>query len=76
MNVTRESSISGIVRTLDLAITPEQVDAYNNGEPLETAFPTLDEKEREFYIAGVTDEDWDAMRLLQNAFKGEGKKES
>ena len=73
MKVTRKSIISGVVRTLDLAITPEQVAAYNAGTLVQNAFPTLDKKEREFYKTGVTGEEWDA--LFPPTDEDEGKKE-
>lgn len=61
MLVTRKSLLSGIVRTMDLPITPEQVDNYNRGELAQRAFPQLPADEREFYISGATPEEWDEV---------------
>jgi len=61
MLVTRKSLLSGVVRTMDLPITPEQVDNYNRGELAQRAFPQLSADEREFYISGTTSEEWDEV---------------
>ena len=59
MQVTRTSMISGMTRTLDLPITLEQVAAYNRGALVQDAFPDLSEDLREFFISGITAEEWD-----------------
>ena len=58
MLVTRKSMFTGIERTLDLDITQEQVDAYNNGALVQNAFPNLSADDREFIMTGVTAEEW------------------
>jgi hypothetical protein len=60
MKITRTSAVSGITRTLDLDITPEQVAAFNGGALVQNAFPNLSNAEREFILTGVTQEEWDA----------------
>jgi hypothetical protein len=62
MLVTRRSAFSGFVRTMELNITVEQVAAYTRGGILiQDAFPQLSASEREFYMTGVTQEEWDDM---------------
>lgn len=59
MLVTRKSMFTGIERTLDLDITQEQVDAYNNGAKIQHAFPHLSADDREFIMTGATADEWD-----------------
>ncbi|HUW46113.1 MAG TPA: hypothetical protein VMW50_10020 [Dehalococcoidia bacterium] len=61
MNITRTSPFTGITRTLDIPVTEEQVQAYQNGELIQRAFPHLSPGEREFIKTGITDEEWDTM---------------
>jgi len=61
MDITRKSLTSGIIRTRDLNITPQQIDAYLNGALIQEAFPQLDADDREFFKTGITSEEWDAM---------------
>jgi len=61
MDITRKSLASGIIRTRDLNITPQQIDAYLNGALIQEAFPQLDADDREFFKTGITSEEWDAM---------------
>ena len=60
MQITKTSMISGIKRTLELDITPEQIDRYQNGALLQDAFPNLSKADREFLKTGITDEEWQA----------------
>ena len=61
MNITRTSIVSNITRTLELDCTPEQVQAWEEGELAQNAFPNLDASEREFLMTGITAEEWDDM---------------
>lgn len=61
MNITRTSIVSNITRTLELDCTPEQVQAWEEGELAQNAFPNLDASEREFVMTGITSEEWDEM---------------
>jgi hypothetical protein len=60
MNVTRTSRLTGVTRTRDLDITPEQVAAYQRGARVQHAFPHLSDDDREFWISGITPDEWDA----------------
>lgn len=59
MKITRISPISGIERTIDLPTTQEQIDAHTNGEYIQVAMKNLTAGQREFYMTGITDEEWD-----------------
>ena len=61
MNITRTSIVSNITRTLELDCTPEQVQAWEEGELAQNACPNLDASEREFVMTGITSEEWDDM---------------
>jgi hypothetical protein len=59
MKITRKSMISGRFHTLDVAITEEQLRAYENGALVQDAFPHLSPEEREFLMTGITPEEWE-----------------
>lgn len=61
MKVTRTSPRTGQVNTMDLDITDAQMHAYTTGTMLQDAFPNLTPAEREFWLTGYTQEDWDAI---------------
>ena len=59
MRVTRTSRITGIIRTLELDITPAEYESFRNGKLVQEAMPHLTADEREFLISGVTQNEWD-----------------
>lgn len=61
MEVTRTSKLTGVTRTLDLPITEEQLIDYSRGALIQDAFWNLSASEREFFMTGITDEEWNAM---------------
>ena len=61
MKVTRKSQASGETRTMDLDITPQQLLDYEKGMKIQYAFPNLTTAEREFFMTGITEEEWNAM---------------
>ena len=58
MEVTRTSKLSGVTRTLDLPITMDQLIDYSRGALIQDAFWNLSVSEREFFMTGITDEEW------------------
>jgi hypothetical protein len=61
MEVTRTSKLTGIRRTMDLDITLEQMLDYDKGMLIQNAFPNLTQSEREFFMTGITEEEWNTM---------------
>ena len=59
MLIARKSIITGIIRTKDLDITQDQIDAYEiGGSLLQDAFPHLSPEDREFFKTGIDAEEW------------------
>ena len=61
MRILRKSPLTGIITTIDLPITPEQIWEYERGGLIQEVFPNLTPDEREFYKTGYTKEDWNAI---------------
>lgn len=60
MLVTRKSPFTGIVHTLDIDITEEQLRRYEEGsEVIQRAFPHLSADDREFIKTGITPQEWE-----------------
>ena len=58
MRVTKRSIISGKESTIDLPVTWEQVARWQQGTPVQDAFPHLTSDQREFLLTGITPEEW------------------
>jgi propanediol dehydratase small subunit len=58
MEITRKSLLSDTVTTRDLDITPEQIAVWRAGALLEEAFPQLTPYEREFWLTGITPQEY------------------
>lgn len=58
MKITKKSNLSGTVRTMDINITQEQYDAWQDGELIQNVMPDISRDEREFIISGITPEEW------------------
>ena len=61
MKVTRTSAYSGITRTRNLDITEGQIEAHRNGGLIQNVMPDLSDNDREFYLTGITTEEWTEM---------------
>ena len=48
-----------MLHTIDLPITIEQVNAYNRGTSVQEAFLHLTNDQREFYVTGITHDEWE-----------------
>ncbi len=57
--ITKRSLVSGLIRTLDIPVTEDQIDAWERGSPIQVAMPNLSNAEREFILTGITDDEWD-----------------
>ena len=63
MQITKTSMISGIERTMDIPVTQEQLDSWNQGMLIQEAMPNLTPDEREFIKTGITNDEWDMMEF-------------
>lgn len=61
MLITRQSTWSGKVRTLDIPVTYEQLYEWERGTLIQNAMPNLTADQREFLMTGITAEEWDEM---------------
>ena len=61
MKITRKSILSGTIRTLDIYVTEEQMEAWRSGELIQKAMPHLSDDDREFIMTGITPDEWDNM---------------
>lgn len=70
MRITRKSVISGIERTRDIPVNPEDMIRWQQGHGcIQDVMPYLNDDDREFILSGITSEEWDA------AFKEETEDE-
>jgi hypothetical protein len=60
MKITRTSMFTGVIHTLEINVTPEQIARWQGGELIQNAMPNLTPDEREFIKTGVTAEEWEA----------------
>ena len=61
MIITKTSSLSGIVRTMDLPITEDQLKNFEDGMSIQDAMPNLTPNEREFILTGIVQEEWEEL---------------
>lgn len=61
MLITKTSTLTGKVHTMDIPCTQEQIDSWRNGELIQNAMPNLDSAQREFLISGCVSGEWDDM---------------
>ena len=61
MKITRTNPFTGEENTMDLAITEQQIAAWQSGMLIQYAFPNLTAGEREFLKTGITEDAWDEM---------------
>jgi hypothetical protein len=60
MKIVRKSAFTDIIREIDLPITEEQVARYEqDGLTVQVAFPNLTEDQCEFFLTGVTPDEWE-----------------
>jgi Na+-transporting NADH:ubiquinone oxidoreductase subunit NqrF len=59
MRITKRSALTGKVHTLEIDITPEQVEQWQAGGMIQDVCPHLSVSDREFLISGSTQEEWD-----------------
>lgn len=64
MLITRQSLMTGIIRSLEIPVTAEQIDAWQAGSKIQDAMPELDAALREFVMTGITAEEWNEIPEL------------
>ena len=60
MQITRTSPFSGKENSMEIAVTVEQLNDWQNGMLIQDAMPNLSADEREFIMTGITPDEWDA----------------
>jgi hypothetical protein len=61
MQITRKSVISGIQRTKEIPVNPEDFMAWQAGHGnIQDLMPYLSLDDREFILSGITSEEWNA----------------
>ena len=59
MRITRKSVISGIERTRDIPVNPEDMIRWQAGHGnIQDLMPYLNDSDREFILSGITSEEW------------------
>ena len=65
MQITNISQLSGKETTMELDITPEQLERFynrrENGEYVQSIFPNLTPAEREFLLTGISPIEWEKI---------------
>lgn len=62
MKITRTCPFTGNVNTLEINVTQEQLNSWQNGHLLiQDAMPNLSADEREFIKTGITSEQWENL---------------
>ncbi len=61
MIITRTSPMTGMINTMDVAVTEVQIARWQGGMLIQDAMPDLSVDEREFIMTGMTPADWENM---------------
>ena len=61
MIIHRRSLLSGKTNTMDLPVTEEQIETWQNGGLIQDVFPELTLDEREFIKTGITSDEWQKL---------------
>ena len=59
MQITKVSDLTGHRHTLEVDVTPEQLDRWQQGMLIQDAMPQLNPDEREFIMTGITPREWE-----------------
>lgn len=66
MYITRTSKLTGIEHTLDIPVTKEQLELWEQGMLIQNAMPNLTPAQREFLMTGIIDSEWDSVFLIDD----------
>jgi hypothetical protein len=61
MKVAIRSLVSGAMNHMNLDVTQEQLDCWENGELVQNVMPHLSADEREFLISGCTPAEFESL---------------
>ena len=61
MKITRRCPFTGEHHTWDIAVTEQQLLAWQNGKLIQDAMPDLTADEREFIMSGIVPEQWNRI---------------
>jgi len=61
MEITKKNPFTGVETTLDLNITPLQLERWEQGELIQHAMPNLTADEREFLISGLAPGEFESL---------------
>lgn len=61
MKFTRTSIMTGSTHEMDLDITEDQLNDWNQGQLIQDVMPELSPEAREFLITGITSDEWDSL---------------
>jgi hypothetical protein len=63
--IKRRSVLTGIERTRDIPVDPNDIAAWEAGlGNVQDLMPYLNDSDREFILSGITDAEWDGMFSL------------
>lgn len=67
MRITRKSAISGIERTRDIPVNPEDYITWDRGYAnISEAMPYLSDADREFILSGIMPGEWENVFTYMN----------
>ena len=61
MMFTKTSMMTGNTHEMDLDITEDQLNDWNQGQLIQDVMPELSPEAREFLITGITSDEWDSL---------------
>ena len=56
--ITKKSMLSGKINSIELNVTQDQLNRWQDGELIQDVFPHLNAEEREFIKTGITPQEW------------------
>ena len=67
MRITRKSAISGIERTRDIPVNPEDYITWDKGYAnIGEAMPYLSDSDKEFILSGILPGEWETVFTYMN----------
>ena len=61
MIIAKRSKLTGIVSSMDIVVSEEQLQTWEAGELIQNVMPDLTHDEREFIMTGITAAEWEEM---------------